>query len=84
MTLKLASAARYRFGYLASCTERDGMECGRNMAIKKMMMALGCAVIVAIAGCDDANNSAESIGIIGGDDGPTATWMTTRLPWSKD
>ena len=28
--------------------------------------------------------SAESIGIIGGEDGPTATWMTTRLPWSKD
>ena len=39
--------------------------------------------MVAIAGCSDTQKSAESIGIIGGDDGPTATWMTTQLPWNR-
>ena len=47
-------------------------------------MATGCTAMAAIVGCSDTQKSAESIGIIGGDDGPTATWMTTRLPWSKD
>ena len=51
--------------------------------MKKMMMAIGCAVMVAIAGCSDTQESAESIGIIGGDDDPTATWMTTQLPWNR-
>ena len=51
--------------------------------MKKLMMSIGCAVMVAIAGCSDTQKSAESIGIIGGDDGPTATWMTTQLPWSR-
>lgn len=51
--------------------------------MKKLMMSIGCAVMVAIAGCSDAQKSAESIGIIGGDDGPTAIWMTTQLPWSR-
>ena len=55
----------------------------RKAAMKKLMMAIGCAVMVAIAGCSDTQESAESIGIIGGDDGPTATWMTTQLPWSR-
>ena len=48
------------------------------------MMAPGCAAMVALAGCYAAKKNAESIGIIGGEDGPTAIWMTTRLPWSKD
>ena len=48
--------------------------------MKKKMMSIGCAVMVAIAGCSDTQKSAESIGIIGGDDGLTATWMTTQLP----
>jgi len=52
--------------------------------MKKLMVVLGCAAMAAMAECSDAQESAESIGIIGGDDGPTATWMTTRLPWSKD
>ena len=56
----------------------------RKTAMKKLMMSIGCAVMVAIAGCSDTQKSAESIGIIGGEDGPTAIWMTTRLPWSKD
>ena len=51
--------------------------------MKKLMMSIGCAVMVAIAGCSDIQKSAESIGIIGGDDGPTATWMTTQLPWNR-
>ena len=55
----------------------------RKAAMKKLMMAIGCAVMVAIAGCSDTQESAESIGIIGGDDGPTATWMTTQLPWNR-
>ena len=36
------------------------------------------------AGCDDAKDAAEFFGIIGGEDGPTAVWLTTRLPWSDD
>ena len=34
--------------------------------MKKLMMSIGCAVMVAIAGCSDTQKSAESIGIIGG------------------
>ena len=56
----------------------------RKTAMKKLMMSIGCAVMVAIAGCSDIQKSAESYGIIGGKDGPTAIWVTTRLPWSKD
>ena len=52
--------------------------------MKELIMVLGCAALVALSGCDGEKKSAESIGIIGGEDGPTATWMTTRLPWSKD
>ena len=56
----------------------------KKLKMKKLMMALGCAAMVALSGCDGEKESAESIGIIGGEDGPTAIWMTTRLPWSKD
>jgi Na+-transporting methylmalonyl-CoA/oxaloacetate decarboxylase beta subunit len=52
--------------------------------MKIMMMALVCAAMVALSGCYAAKKHAESIGIIGGEDGPTAIWITTRLPWSKD
>ena len=55
----------------------------RKTAMKKLMMSIGCAVMVAIAGCSDIQKSAESYGIIGGKDGPTATWMTTQLPWNR-
>ena len=48
-----------------------------------MVAALVC-VAVALSGCSAAKKSAESYGIIGGKDGPTAIWVTTRLPWSKD
>ena len=41
------------------------------------------SLALAAAGCDDAKEKAESIGIIGGEDGPTAVWLTTRLPWSN-
>ena len=51
--------------------------------MKKLTKAILVSSL-AIAGCSDAQESAESIGIIGGGDGPTATWMTTRLQWSKD
>ena len=44
--------------------------------MKIMMMAPGCAAMVALSGCDGEKKSAESIGIIGSEDGPTATWMT--------
>ena len=63
--------------------ERKGRK-ERKMTMKKKMIVVGCAALVAMAGCDGEKKSAESIGIIGGEDGPTATWMTTRLPWSKD
>ena len=52
--------------------------------MKKLMVELGCAAMVALSGCDVAKKSAESYGIIGSEDGPKAIWMTTRLPWSKD
>jgi len=56
----------------------------RKTAMKKLMVATGCTAMAAIVGCADARKTAESYGIIGGEDGPTAIWMTTRLPWSKD
>ena len=52
---------------------------GRNERIdkmKKLMVVLGCAALVVLSGCDGEKKSVESIGIIGGEDGPTATWMT--------
>ena len=55
----------------------------RKTAMKKLMVATGCTAMAAIVGCSDTQKSAESIGIIGGDDGPTATWMTTQLPWDR-
>lgn len=55
----------------------------RKTAMKKLMVATGCTAMAAIVGCSDTQKSAESIGIIGGDDGPTATWMTTQLPWNR-
>lgn len=48
------------------------------MANKTMIAVLG-ASMMALAGCDDAKRTAESMGIIGGDDGPTAVWITTRM-----
>ena len=63
--------------------ERKGRK-ERIDKMKKLMVVFGCAALVALAGCCAAKKSAESIGIIGGEDGPTAIWMTTRLPWSKD
>ena len=56
----------------------------RKQKMKKLMVVLGCAAMVALSGCDAAKKIAESYGIIGGEDGPTAIWVTTRLPWSKD
>ena len=56
----------------------------RKMTMKKKMIVVGCVAMFALSGCYAAKKSAESIGIIGGEDGPTAIWMTTRLPWSKD
>ena len=56
----------------------------RKLKMKKLMVVLGCAAMVALSGYDGEKKSAEFIGIIGGEDGPTAIWMTTRLPWSKD
>ena len=52
----------------------------RKTAMKKLMVATGCTATAAIVGCSDTQKRAESIGIIGGDDGPTAIWMTTQLP----
>ena len=49
-----------------------------------MVAIAACAALVARSGCYAAKKYAESIGIIGHEDAPTAIWMTTRLPWSKD
>ena len=59
--------------------ERKGRK-ERKTMMKKKMVATGCIAMAAIVGCSDTQKSAESIGIIGGDDGPTAIWMTTQLP----
>ena len=48
----------------------------KRLAIVFMLVAL-------VAGCDGAKEKAESFGIIGGADGPTAVWLTTPLPWSN-
>ena len=39
--------------------------------------------LALVVGCDGAKEKAESFGIIGGADGPTAVWLTTPLPWSN-
>ena len=52
-----------------------------TMALRRLILASFLAF--AATGCDDAKRKAESIGIIGGEDGPTAVWLTTRLPWSN-
>ena len=66
----------------SNCSRKGRKE--RKPKMKKLMAVLGCAAMVALSGCYAAKKYAESIGIIGGEDGPTAIWMTTRLPWSKD
>ena len=40
--------------------------------MKKLMVATGCTAMAAIVGCSDAQESAESYGIIGGNDGTAA------------
>lgn len=55
----------------------------KDCKMKKLMVVLGCAALVALSGCDGEKKSAESYGIIGGKDGPTAIWMTTQLPWNR-
>lgn len=42
------------------------------------------SLALMLAGCGDSKGKAESISIIGGEDGPTAVWLMTRLPWSHD
>lgn len=49
-------------------------------ALRRLILATSLALVM---GCDDAKEKAESFGIIGGADGPTAVWLTTRLPWSN-
>ena len=50
-------------------------------ALRRLILVASLAL--AATGCDDAKEKAESFGIIGGEDGPTAVWLTTRLPWSN-
>ena len=50
-------------------------------AVRRLILVASLAL--AATGCDDAKEKAESIGIIGGADGPTAVWLTTPLPWSN-
>ena len=46
-------------------------------------LAIAFMLVALVVGCDGAKEKAESIGIIGGEDGPTAVWLTTSLPWSN-
>ena len=50
-------------------------------AVRRLILVASLGL--AATGCDDAKEKAESIGIIGGEDGPTAVWLTTSLPWSN-
>ena len=49
-------------------------------ALRRLILVTSFALVV---GCDGAKEKAESFGIIGGADGPTAVWLTTPLPWSN-
>ena len=46
-------------------------------------LAIAFMLVALVVGCDGAKEKAESIGIIGGGDGPTAVWLTTPLPSSN-
>ena len=80
-----ARAARRTMRYVKNVANVEVLPIAneRKTAMKKLMVATGCTAMAAIVGCSDTQKSAESIGIIGGDDGPTATWMTTQLPWNR-
>lgn len=47
----------------------------------RMIFARGVAgaAMLCLVGCSDAKRNAESMGIIGGADGPTAVWLTSPL-----
>ena len=62
-------------------TKFDEKQYALTMALRRLILASFLAF--AATGCDDAKRKAESIGMIGGEDGPTAVWLTTRLPWSN-
>ena len=49
-------------------------------ALRRLILATSLALVM---GCDDAKEKAESFGIIGGADGPTAVWLTTPLSSSN-
>ncbi|MBQ6341298.1 MAG: hypothetical protein IJI36_19340 [Kiritimatiellae bacterium] len=51
-----------------------------SAALRRVILVSSLALA---AGCDGTVKIAESIGIIGGEDGPTAVWLTSRLPWSN-
>lgn len=46
-------------------------------------LAIVFSLVALVVGCDDAKEKAESFGIIGGVDGPTAVWLTTPLSSSN-
>lgn len=47
--------------------------------MKKLMVLISSIILVmCLGGC---NNEASSIGIIGGADGPTATFLTFQIRW---
>ena len=47
--------------------------------MKKLMVLISSIILVmCLGGC---NNEASSIGIIGGADGPTATFLTSQIRW---
>ena len=45
-------------------------------ALRRLILVASLAL--AATGCDDAKEKAESFGIIGGVDGPTAVWLTSN------
>ena len=47
--------------------------------MKKLLIFVSSLILVlCLGGC---NNEASSIGIIGGADGPTATFLTSQIRW---
>ena len=54
-----------------------------NMRKRFARIVAGIAML-GLAGCDGAKRHAESIGVIGGADAPTAVWLSSRPAWHRD
>ena len=49
---------------------------------KRFARIVAGIMLLGLAGCDDTKRHAESIGVIGGADAPTAVWLSSWSAWS--